>query len=164
MYRIILSYNRLEKHDWDKIEKIKQITATDSKWIWVHKNLICILCLTLMALWLLKYAHEAGNIWIAHNDVEIYMERSLGIRVYISAQSTQLNISRGQRETLTIHESYSFVHAENQSTDDTSRYLWISARQCLKQSKWCSCFCFNLKNPNRTICRAQKHHILTCTI
>lgn len=55
-----------------EIGEIKQNAAADCKWIWVHKDLICILCLTLMALWLLKYAHQAGNIWIVHNDVQIY--------------------------------------------------------------------------------------------
>lgn len=57
-----------------EIEEIKPNTAADCKWIWVHKDPICILCLALMALWLLKYAYQAGNIWIAHYDVEIYVE------------------------------------------------------------------------------------------
>lgn len=55
-----------------EVGELRENAATDCKWVWVHKGLICILCSTLMALWLLKYAHQAGNIWIAHNDVEIY--------------------------------------------------------------------------------------------
>lgn len=68
----MLSFQQIGGAWLSEIEKIKQNAAADCKWIWLHKDLICILCLTLMALWLLKYAHQAGNIWIAHNDVEIY--------------------------------------------------------------------------------------------
>lgn len=73
------------------IEKIKQEPAADWKWIWLRKDLICILCWTLMGLCLLKYEHQAGNIWIARNDGEIYVKRSRGI---FSFQRTPDNMSR----------------------------------------------------------------------
>lgn len=118
-----------------EIEKIKQNTAADCKWIWVHKDLICILCWALMALWLLKYAHQAGNIWIAYNDVEIYKERSLGITVYFSFQSTLTY--QGVKKTLFKEVIvWKFCTGRKPICKPlyTSLYPWISASQCLKQS------------------------------
>lgn len=134
--------NRLEEHDWDKaeIEKIKQNAAADCKRIWVHKDLISILCLTLMTLWLLKYAHQAGNIWTAHNDVDIY-----GLHCLEWRGLPKKDVSRSQKNpdsTLKLLCNVS-SQAKNQSASHclplsvtmvTQQSLhpkkWISALQC----------------------------------
>lgn len=87
-----------------EIEKIKQEPAADWKWIWLRKDLICILCWTLMGLCLLKYEHQAGNIWMARNDGEIYVKRSRGIFSFQRARQITCQGVRENKEA--INESY----------------------------------------------------------
>lgn len=58
---------------------IKHTTAAACKWIWLHKELICIWCLTLIALKILKSAHQAGNTpLLAYNNIW-WVRRTQGI-------------------------------------------------------------------------------------
>lgn len=84
------------EHDWAKDRDREKLTHR--KWTLVHKDLICVLYLTLMALCLLKYAQQAGNIWKAHNDVEMHVHHCLDWRclLCLSVRATQKPVSRSQ--------------------------------------------------------------------
>lgn len=77
-------------------EGIKQTRAADCKWIWLHKELVPIWCSTLIALKILKSAHQAGNQPLLCRAVLCRNTFRAGVKVH--------NNVRWVRRTRGIHE------------------------------------------------------------
>lgn len=94
---------------------MKHTRTAACKWIWLHKELICIWCSTLIALEILKSAHQAGSIpLLAHNNIR-WVRRSQGIDGWPLTKSYSAKVS---------------PQAEKKKPLQISKFVFLSLKIC----------------------------------